>query len=106
MTGPEIQLPAAIATPLALVIHELATNAAKYGALSDATGVVELAWEKIGSDGARLRMIWSEQGGPAVREPMRNGLGTYLVQKAIPNAEVTQDFRPSGLVCTIEFPLE
>jgi two-component system CheB/CheR fusion protein len=106
MTGPEIQLSAAVATPLGLVIHELATNAAKYGALVDATGVVDLAWEKIGSDGARLRIIWSEQGGPAVREPVRNGLGTFLVQKAIPNAEVTQDFRPSGLVCRIEFPLE
>ncbi|RAI33681.1 chemotaxis protein CheB [Rhodoplanes serenus] len=101
--GGPLALSADIATPLGLVIHELATNAAKHGALSRPSGTVRVAWRLGERDGARmLTLVWSEIGGPPVTPPSRSGLGSRLIDGAIPNATVTRDFRPDGLVCTIE----
>jgi two-component system CheB/CheR fusion protein len=105
--GEPIILPPGLATPFGLVLHELATNAAKYGALSNAKGSVTLSW---GLDGATspktLIFTWQERGGPPITEaPQVAGSGTKLIERAIPNATVHRDFRSEGLVCTVEMVL-
>jgi light-regulated signal transduction histidine kinase (bacteriophytochrome) len=82
MGGPEVALdPKAFAT-LALVIHEMMTNSAKYGALADSTGQVEVAW-KLDANSS-LVIEWKETGGPPVRPPSRRGFGTTIVERSIP----------------------
>lgn len=78
--GPSVELPPAAAHGLALVLHELATNAEKYGALSNAAGTVHLSWrvERAG-DGRMLRLTWREEGGPPVAPPQRQGFGSRLI---------------------------
>jgi two-component system CheB/CheR fusion protein len=104
--GPPVLLPADLSTPFGLVLHELATNAAKYGSLSLATGTVSVSWT-LGSRGGRqlLTIVWREAGGPAVQEPTRQGLGSSLIEHAIPGATVRHEFHSQGLACTIEVPL-
>jgi two-component system CheB/CheR fusion protein len=104
--GPKISLPADLATPFGLVLHELATNAAKYGSLSRRNGKVRIAWKQIARNGANhLSVVWEEVGGPRVKEPTHQGLGRNLIDKGIPGAIVRSEFRPQGLVCTIELSL-
>jgi len=94
--GPAILVPARTAQTLALVIHELATNAAKYGALSVSTGRVEVAWE-IATD--QFLLTWSEIDGPPVQPPKKRGFGSVIVTSAIGNelnCEPTLEFRQSG----------
>ncbi len=103
--GEPILLPADLATPFGLVVHELATNAAKYGALSKPGGVVHVNWSiRRRNDKPAVRIVWREEGGPPPQRP-RAGFGTSLIERGIPGATVTNDFGPAGLVCTIEIPL-
>jgi two-component system CheB/CheR fusion protein len=103
--GPQVSLPAELATPFGLVLHELATNAAKYGALSRPDGEVGVSWELAGRDGHRvLRLTWRETGGARPRESSSNGLGSQLIEHAIPGATVQRKFDEHGLACTIELP--
>jgi light-regulated signal transduction histidine kinase (bacteriophytochrome)/CheY-like chemotaxis protein len=82
MDGPEVALdPKAFAT-LALVVHEMMTNSAKYGALADSTGNVEIAWKLDQS--SRLVIDWKESGGPPVQPPSRRGFGTTIIERSIP----------------------
>ncbi len=82
MDGPEVALdPKAFAT-LALVVHEMMTNSAKYGALADSTGQVEVAWRL--DQGSRLIIEWKETGGPPVQPPSRRGFGTTIIERSIP----------------------
>jgi two-component system CheB/CheR fusion protein len=106
LTGEPFNLPAELATPLALVLHELATNAAKYGALSNGTGWVELSWHAK-ADGAApaLTIRWQEHGGPSVRPSGRTGFGSVLIREGLPNAKVRLETPPEGVVCTIELPV-
>jgi CheY-like chemotaxis protein len=92
---------------LALVIHELATNAVKYGALSTPTGSVAVSWSKIGSP-ARLRFVWRERGGPPVRPPARQGFGLTVLTTAAQDLGATAgcDFAAGGLVYTLQGPFE
>jgi len=104
--GPAVSLPAELATPFGLVLHELATNAAKYGALSRAGGEVGVTWELSGRDGQRvLRLVWRETGGPQPAGSSPGGLGSKLIDNAIPGARVRREFGGDGLACTIELPL-
>jgi two-component system CheB/CheR fusion protein len=104
--GPPVLLPASLSTPFGLVLHELATNAAKYGSLSLATGTVSVSWTLSDRDGRQwLALVWREEGGPAVQEPARHGLGSTLIEHAISGAAVRREFHPQGLVCTIEVAL-
>jgi two-component system, chemotaxis family, CheB/CheR fusion protein len=104
--GEAVTLPAEFATPVGLVLHELATNAAKHGALSRAGGTVGLNWTLQRRNNQRfLSVVWSEQGGPPSSESQAKGFGSTLIERVIPNASVTRDYRPEGLVCRIEFPL-
>jgi light-regulated signal transduction histidine kinase (bacteriophytochrome)/CheY-like chemotaxis protein len=82
MTGPEVALdPKAFAT-LALVVHEMMTNSAKYGALADSTGKVEIAWKL--DQNSSLVIDWKESGGPPVQPPSRRGFGTTIIERSIP----------------------
>lgn len=107
LSGPPVILPPAIATPLGLVLHELATNAAKYGALSAANGLVSLSWETRDLDGGVrvLLLNWVETGGPPVARPAHNGAGSELIAHALPGAEVSREFKPGGVSCSITLPL-
>jgi PAS domain S-box-containing protein len=106
LRGPDLQLQPKTAVSLALAFHELATNAAKYGALGAPGGRVEIAW-RVG-DG-RLRLSWRERDGPPVAAPAARGFGTRLLEKGLAHelgGEVTLAFAPAGVVCTIDAPLE
>jgi PAS domain S-box-containing protein len=103
-SGPGIVLLPAAAQTLALVLHELVTNAAKYGALSSQTGKVRLAWT---SDGRSIEFNWTETGGPETSKPATLGFGTRIVLASIERqlgGRVTFDWLPQGLKCTFSMP--
>jgi two-component system CheB/CheR fusion protein len=103
ITGAAIFLPADVATPFGLVFHELATNAAKYGAFSRRAGTVDLSWSEETRNGhPALTVIWRERGGPKTTEPKAKGFGSELIERAIPNATVRREFVAGGVICTIE----
>ncbi|HLG90218.1 MAG TPA: chemotaxis protein CheB [Alphaproteobacteria bacterium] len=105
--GDAIILSSELLTPFGLVIHELATNATKYGSLSVPEGKVELSWAIAPKKSRRmLEFVWREQGGPAVEAPTQSGLGTSLIDHGIPGATVNREFLPQGLRCTIRVPLD
>jgi two-component sensor histidine kinase len=92
---------------LSLVLHELATNAAKYGALSVSAGQVRISWQ-VGEESNQLRLKWEESGGPPVTPPSTTGFGTDLIQSAIEyslGGHVEQNYAPSGLQAEIVIPL-
>ena len=102
-------MPAKTALALGMACHELATNAAKYGAFSVPSRRVEVTWNKqLGEAGAHLHMVWSETGGPPVRSPERNGFGTRLISEGLAlelDAEVALEFLPVGVRCAVDLPL-
>ena len=105
LSGEDIQLPSQTALALARGLHELATNAAKYGALSVPTGRVAVSWRM---EGDHLHLTWVESGGPPVKPPERRGFGSRLIEKGLAlelSCEVGLDFDPAGLRCTIVVPL-
>jgi two-component sensor histidine kinase len=86
---------------MAMVVHELATNAVKYGALSSPNGSVRVSWGQVGS---QLKFTWMETGGPSVRTPEREGFGTRVIQSLISDqlkGDLHMDWKPSGLCCEI-----
>ena len=107
--GPEIKLSAKCALALALAFHELTTNAVKYGALSNHTGIVALSW-KIGSEWTQptLDLSWVESGGPEVAPPSQRGFGSRMIERALSsyvggNSRI--DFSADGLVFSLSAPL-
>lgn len=99
LVGPDITLDPHIALPLHLVFHELATNACKHGALTSATGIIEVLWEfpnKLARQ--TLAVQWRELGGPKVEKPKHRGFGMHMIAKALSGAQVELDFAPEGLV--------
>ncbi|KMO16765.1 sensor histidine kinase [Methylobacterium platani] len=105
-SGPAISLgPRAVLT-LSLMLHELATNAGKYGALSSPAGRVAVTWAL--SDGASLRLRWQESGGPPVAPPRREGFGSRLIERSLVHSfggRVSLLFPPEGAVMELEAPL-
>ena len=99
--GPPVLIAASAARTLGMSLHELATNAGKYGALSNAAGRVRIEWRTVGeAEGvARFELLWTEHGGPAVVPPARTGFGTVVIE-AVPraefDAEVTLAYAPEG----------
>jgi len=90
-----------------MAFHELATNAAKYGALSNASGVVQVRWTIL-PDGKTLNFTWEERGGPPVVLPQRRGFGLRLIEHGMEreiSGKVTLDFQPEGLVCAWDMKL-
>jgi two-component sensor histidine kinase len=104
--GPELRLSPRMALDLAMALHELATNAVKYGALSNASGTVGLTWEVDGGSAPpRLKLRWQERGGPAVEPPGHRGFGTRLIERSLVQdlgGEAWIEFAPAGVVCTID----
>jgi two-component sensor histidine kinase len=95
---------------LAMILHELGTNAVKYGALSKTEGTLDLEWELVRRDGKDwVKLSWSERNGPPVSKPAKRGFGTKLVERAGTDdlgGAVELDFAPGGFRCRIEFPLD
>ncbi|MGV7216298.1 CheR family methyltransferase [Bradyrhizobium sp. UFLA05-112] len=109
VSGPKVRLQPKAAETFALAVHELATNALKYGALSRPTGRIEIAWRLDEStDPAELVFEWRERGGPQVTPPPRKGFGTELLERTLAfefKGQTTMAFSASGLQCTITIPL-
>jgi len=107
--GPAVELAADLAVPLGMALHELATNAAKYGALTAPAGHVEVTWNLTSDHGVRkVHLEWRERDGPPVRAPEREGFGSTLLHKVLPmqtSADVRLEFNPAGVTCRIEAPL-
>jgi PAS domain S-box-containing protein len=104
LSGPTLRLAPEEAQALAMALHELATNAAKYGALSIRGGQVEVAWER---DAAGVRRVhWREHGGPAVDAPDRKGFGTSVLERALKTVggRAEQSWLPEGHACVFELP--
>lgn len=102
LEGPASELPRDACVPLSLALHELCTNAAKYGALSRPEGRVSLLWTVgEGADGL-LRLAWREEGGPPVETPTKVGMGTQLLRRQGALSKVDVRFEPTGLCCDIE----
>ena len=103
--GPQTLLAPDAAQAVAVALHELATNAAKYGALSSPDGHVRLEWSHAAAGSLRLR--WMETGGPVAQEPTRTGFGTRIVEQMIvqQKGKVRFDWRKEGLVCEITLPV-
>jgi two-component sensor histidine kinase len=109
LDGPELELAPNAAQTFALVLHELATNAAKHGALAAADGWLEVSWSRVTlpSRGDELRLVWRERDGLPVRAPSRRGFGRTLLEEGLRHelgGEVRLDFRPDGLVCELSVP--
>ncbi|MGH6715419.1 MAG: sensor histidine kinase, partial [Bradyrhizobium sp.] len=102
--GPSVILEPTTAQTIAIFLHELATNAAKYGSLSAAGGQVEIAWSRA-ADGT-LSLRWIESGGPTVTPPTHHGFGTSIMENMIGylRGEVRFDWCAKGLTCEIAFP--
>jgi two-component sensor histidine kinase len=109
LSGPDVALFPSAALTLALTFHELATNAAKYGALSHSGGRLRVTWGIVTDGiGNLLTVAWREEGGPPVRKPTRRGFGSRLIEQSMSalggNAEL--DYAAEGLICDIRMPLE
>ena len=105
LSGPAIELPPGEAVPIAMILHELCTNALKYGALSNDTGRVAIDWTTQDEPLAtRIRLTWREDGGPAVEPPQRSGFGSRLIANLTRqmNGKVDVGYSPGGLICTID----
>jgi two-component sensor histidine kinase/CheY-like chemotaxis protein len=105
LSGPEIQLLPATAQTVALALHELITNSAKYGALSAQSGRLKVDWE---NQAGPLKIVWAETGGPRVEKPTTRGFGTRSVIASIESqlgGKAEFDWRPEGLVCRLSVPL-
>jgi PAS domain S-box-containing protein len=106
--GPPVHVPAELSVHLGLALHELGTNAIKYGAWSVPGGIVRVSWQLQFApfdETRRLILTWSEHGGPPVKVPTRSGFGTTLIERGIPDAKIERRFSVEGLVCKIEVPL-
>jgi PAS domain S-box-containing protein len=108
-SGPAAELPPNKTLLLAMFLHELGTNAVKYGALSQLSGKVDLRWhEERGVERPFLVMEWRESGGPPVASPTRQGFGTRMIERVLKaeGGAARFDFLPSGLVCTMRIALD
>ncbi|MGQ7794637.1 chemotaxis protein CheB [Faunimonas sp. B44] len=107
--GPPLWLAPSAALSIAMALHELATNAAKYGALTTDDGKIGLSWQLVGDgNDRRLSLKWTEVGGPPVMPPTRKGFGSRMVQRVLAaelGGKVSVAYEPSGVVCTIDAPM-
>jgi two-component sensor histidine kinase len=107
--GPHVRVTPRMSLALAMAMHELATNAVKYGALSNKTGTIEVSWKvQNGAAPPRLVLSWTEAGGPPVVAPRRRGFGSRLIERTLANdldGHVEIAFGPAGVVCTVDAPV-
>lgn len=109
IAGPHVRVTPRMSLALAMAMHELATNAVKYGALANKTGTVEVSWNvRNGAEPPRLALRWTETGGPPVVPPRRRGFGSRLIERSLANdldGQVEIAFAPTGVVCTVDAPV-
>jgi two-component system, chemotaxis family, CheB/CheR fusion protein len=108
--GAPLELAPKQALGLSLILHELATNAVKYGSLSNGNGRVDISWkvQESSNPGRQISFHWHEQGGPEVKPPQHRGFGTKLIERACEyelDGQVELRFGREGLSCHIVFPL-
>jgi PAS domain S-box-containing protein len=108
ITGADIRLPAKTTLALGIALHELATNAVKYGAFANEKGSIAIEWKTERTpDGERLILRWNEKDGPPVAAPTHKGFGSQVIERGLAyelGGKVHVDYRPEGLVCTIDIP--
>lgn len=108
ITGDNVHLPPKTTLSLAIALHELATNAVKYGAFSNETGTVAIEWTvEPGAPGDRLVLRWQERDGPPVLPPTRKGFGSWVIERGLAHelgGKVTLDYLSHGVACTIDIP--
>jgi two-component sensor histidine kinase len=109
LAGANVRLPPRMALALAMALQELATNAVKYGALSNDTGVIRIAWTVDKTEvPPRLNLHWQETGGPPVAPPTRRGFGSRLIERSLAqdlDGTVAIAFDPAGVSCTVDAPI-
>lgn len=107
--GPPVELSADLAVPIGMAVHELTTNAAKYGALSAPDGQISVVWKVQDLEaGRRLAIDWIERGGPPVEQPSRKGFGSTLLHRVLTHqcrATISIAYDPEGLSCYMDIPL-
>ncbi len=108
INGANVELPPQTTLSLAIGLHELATNAVKYGAFSNDAGTITIEWTTVpAKDGDRLVLRWLEQGGPPVRPPTHKGFGSWVIERGLAhdlNGNVSLEYLPGGVECTIDLP--
>jgi two-component sensor histidine kinase len=105
--GPELRLSPQMALAIAMALHELATNAVKYGSLSVPSGRVSIEWN-ITPDAKTFTLRWEEKGGPTVTKPTRKGFGSRLIERSLAmelGGQVCLIYEPTGVVCLVEAPM-
>jgi two-component sensor histidine kinase len=105
MDGPDLMLPPKVSVSLAMAVHELATNATKYGSLSREEGKVAIRWR---NDGDRLKLSWKETGGPQVALPTKRGFGTRMIERGLAaelGGVVRIHYDPDGVRCEVDAPM-
>lgn len=107
--GEPVRLKASTAVAVAMALHELATNAAKYGALTGEEGHVDILWHLDGEgEDRRLKLFWTESGGPPVTKPTHKGFGSRMIERALAaelRGTVEVAYESSGVICTIDAPM-
>jgi two-component sensor histidine kinase len=112
LSGPDIVVPAKAALAFSMAVHEMCTNAAKYGALSTTDGHVTINWQvTVPSNGVNplFEFRWIEHGGPPVQTPQRLGFGSKMIERALSSelgATVTIEYAATGVVCTVKGPFD
>jgi PAS domain S-box-containing protein len=108
ITGDDIRLPAKATLALGIALHELATNAVKYGAFANEAGCILIEWTtQTTSEGKRLILRWEEKDGPPVTAPSHKGFGSQVIERGLAHelgGKVKVDYRPEGLICIIDIP--
>ena len=109
ISGQHLQLKPEAAQNIGMALHELSSNASKFGALANALGKIEVSWtlSQDGAGGSRLRLVWQESGGPRVEPPVRRGFGSTVTERIVARAleaHVALAFDPGGVTWTLEIP--
>jgi two-component system CheB/CheR fusion protein len=107
--GPEVLLRSGAVISFGLIVHELVTNALKYGALSNAAGKIEVSWHLDDADARALVLSWRESGGPPVKKPTDSGFGTKLIEREVSGTmggSVKLTYKPAGLTAVLSIPLD
>ena len=104
ISGAQVILSAQTAMQLVLILHELATNAEKFGALSDTCGRLDVSWEDVRGEPGKVEVEWRESGGPRVSAPNSKGFGLSLIERSknLPYLVMNMEFAPTGLVCRMK----
>ena len=104
ISGPPVDLPPTTAVPMAMILHELCTNALKYGALSNADGRVAISWTTAPDErGTAIDLTWLEEGGPPVQPPQHDGFGSRLIASLTQqmNGSFNTEYASTGIVCDV-----